>query len=370
MATRERLDSLDAMRGVAALVVFAGHAFAFTAPLVPRHSELSVDFFFALSGFVLARAYGDKLGTSMTFGRFVAMRYVRLFPLYLLGILIAIGSEGLAMMSGHGDLSVRGFVVATVTALLLLPSPTWNETDRIMPLNAPAWSLFFELVANFVFAGIYRLLSTRTVVIIVLLSLVGVGLTIARYENFEQGFFWSTFPGGFPRVFFSFFLGVLLFRILPDRQIESHLPWLFLAALVAFQFVPVTRAWLVPFDLAFIMILSPLLIAAGAMVQPRSRRLFQMLGDISYPLYVIHLPIVGVAWRACHVVLHKEPQDFAPWGGIALAGVLAAACLVLDLYYDRPVRRWLMRLIGGKRSSAQPERAPHAPPAEELSRVY
>jgi peptidoglycan/LPS O-acetylase OafA/YrhL len=99
---------LDALRGVAAAAVVTVHAPLFfhsvatpgsvpdasghapmTGPLFEAY--LAVDFFFLLSGFVLAHAYGEKLNDGMTSCQFMRCRLIRLYPLYLLALVIVHG---------------------------------------------------------------------------------------------------------------------------------------------------------------------------------------------------------------------------------------------------------------------------------------
>src|SRR4051812_23930437 len=86
-----RFLTLDALRGVAALIVFIRHSgpqFGLSA-VEYSASHMAVDLFFVLSGFVLANAYESKLvdGT-LGVSRFMLLRYIRLFPLYLLAMVL------------------------------------------------------------------------------------------------------------------------------------------------------------------------------------------------------------------------------------------------------------------------------------------
>lgn len=81
-------DVLNGLRGIAATAVASMHFFYYTVPLHPAIVAPAVDFFFVLSGFVIAHSYGDQLVGSLSVGRFMLARAIRLYPLYLLGLLM------------------------------------------------------------------------------------------------------------------------------------------------------------------------------------------------------------------------------------------------------------------------------------------
>jgi peptidoglycan/LPS O-acetylase OafA/YrhL len=86
-----RFTLLDALRGIAALVVVQFHLHELFGRLIFPHGYLAVDFFFMLSGFVLRFAYQQRLDTGWSLSRFLRVRLIRLYPLYLLGLLLGLG---------------------------------------------------------------------------------------------------------------------------------------------------------------------------------------------------------------------------------------------------------------------------------------
>ena len=85
-----RFTGLDGLRGLAALAVFGAHV---PDPLLRDAlpgCDLAVDLFFALSGFVLAHAYFERLRKGMGVGTFFKRRVIRLYPLYALGTIISL----------------------------------------------------------------------------------------------------------------------------------------------------------------------------------------------------------------------------------------------------------------------------------------
>ncbi len=204
--TRHKFRTLDGIRGVAALLVVMRHADPYFKGLPRTESYLAVDLFFVLSGFVLAYSYQARLDAGMTAIRFMRLRLIRLYPLYALGLAIAVAAVVFEAFCGVAP--PAWIEVATLLAAFMLPSPVYGAPAGIFPLNGPSWSLFFELAANAVMGAGWRVLSNRVLVVACVVfgaSLAAVTINL-RSANF--GDLWITFPVGFGRACFSFFAGV------------------------------------------------------------------------------------------------------------------------------------------------------------------
>jgi peptidoglycan/LPS O-acetylase OafA/YrhL len=157
---KRKYANLDAIRGIAAILIFFRHAPALFISPEFGQSYLAVDLFFAMSGFVIANAYEERLLTgALSFPSFLKLRLIRLFPLYLLGTLIGIFEHFvLEPSSGHAGLRAAvGTASFALLPLLMLPS----RAKPLYPVNNPAWSLFYEIVANSVYARALNNLSMR-----------------------------------------------------------------------------------------------------------------------------------------------------------------------------------------------------------------
>lgn len=360
-ATPHRYAALDLMRGIAALAVVAFHV---PIPegatgLVPR-GYLAVDLFFALSGFVLAFAYGEELARGGNVRRFMRARLIRLYPLYLLALVAgALLTLSNLALDGKGAASYAYWGQGIAANLFFLPAPPGlGEGDlALFPAVFPAWSLMWELAANLLFALLAPRLGKW---LLGALLLLGLGLTIglgALAGTLDGGAEWPQFWTGGARVLWAFFAGVALFRIcgaLPDR---FRFPdWALGLALIA-AFLPSVGGW--PYDLACAVIAFPLLVLLGARARTSSgsRRIGHWLGYASYAVYVLQAPILmlmdKMAVRLTGARLSALPS--APV--IAVAIVLT---LLLGFYaahrFDAPVRAWLGR-FGKARASALPARA-------------
>lgn len=335
-----RLQTIDAFRGIAALFVLLGHAATFfDLQHVPRF-WLAVDLFFLISGYVLAAVYAPRFRTGLTVGAFLRARLVRLYPLYLLGLALGTISASAALLLGRGDLSVVDFAVAVATGLFMLPSPTWTADDSLFPLNFPAWSLFFELVANLALALLWRRLSTPILIAIVMACAVA----MIRYGDPGAGEAWSSILGGFPRVGYSFFLGVLLQRFRRGEAGPGWSPWIAAAGIAGVLLMNDLPGGSMA-DVLTVLFIFPAILWLVAEREPRLGRIAQGLGALSYPLYVVHVPVISIITRGI-VFFGGKPEPLAPWLGLATIALLTVLSLLLERFYDRPLRGRLARLRG------------------------
>jgi len=321
---KRQFVTLNGLRGVAAIAIYTGHLPDPTFKDLMPVRYLGVDFFFVLSGFVLAHAYGERLRSGMGVVEFMARRYIRLWPLYLLGSL-----AGLAVAVQFGW-SASSIAIAAVCALLFVPKPTLDLSHGLhpsFPLNSPAWSLFFELVANAVYGAVARFLSWRVLGGLLVIGAAMVITTRLYYGGMDVGPSLARLPGGFGRVAWSFFAGVAVYRLWQLRPGPAFSPLLCVALLVAMLTIKFMMLW--------VFIGFPLLVYLAANAEPKGRlaSVFTQLGVISYGLYAIHQPVIALVSR----VLPME----SPWASVALLIPLVAAVIVLDRWFDAPVRRWL-----------------------------
>ena len=340
----ERFVVLDGLRGVAAFAVILDHVpGGVLGELVPGR-YLAVDFFFVLSGFVLAHAYGRRLEEGWSPLSFMTARLIRLYPMYLAGLMLGLALSVMGLLRGWVGPTWTDVMTMAGLGLLFLPTPPMASFGggALYPFNAPAWSLFFELVANFVYALIARFLSWRVLSAILVVGAVAVAFTINRHAGTGgPGWLWEHLDAGLARVMFDFFAGVAIFRVWSIKRLPA-LPWW--GALIGFLAVIAVQAsgpWRTVYDILAALVLMPTLVAlsAGSRVTGRLARVCATFGLLSYGVYVIHVPLfsaLGVAASAVHLQFGEGPAT------ALLVAVLAAAVSgVAFVIYDRPFRRWL-----------------------------
>jgi peptidoglycan/LPS O-acetylase OafA/YrhL len=336
------------MRGAAAIAVVILHDPGFLLPLRMPSAYLAVDFFFMLSGFVISHAYSSRFADGLPWRQFMRDRVVRLYPLYILGVVIGLLSGAAAIGLGGGTVeSLGGLLLASITGLLFLPSPTMHETPVLFPLNNPGWSLFFELLVNAVYALLWPWLTTRRLVGITGLLALALGGTALWFGDLDLGSAWPHFVGGFARVSFSFFAGVLLHRLRSHLVTVSPLALLLPVILCGLLMADLQPGLRVVFDLFCALLVFPVLIHFASRMEP-GRRLIPAcvaLGAVSYPLYAIHFPVQELLRRIVRTA-GIDPADLAPWAGIPILLLMVGACFLLVQAYDRPLQaHWRRRKV-------------------------
>ncbi len=307
MSAKGRIYGLDGLRGIAALSVVGFHAQATFAAFPGWWAKgyLAVDFFMMLSGYVMARTYEDRMAGGLGTGGFVKLRYQRLWLTMAIGSLI--GIPYLWWLSGGDPLRVGGSLALN---LALIPAPLGNE---LFPLNGPGWSIFYELIANAVHAALLWRLSNRWLAILAG-TLLAVLVAFARIKgNVDFGALAPHFGPALVRSLAAYTVGVLLWRWLRDEpgvKVPPALPFVVLPLLMLAPFT--AFGW--GFDLVFITIACPLLIAGGLRLRGAPRWAVWS-GMLSFPLYAVHVPVLRTARLA----------GVTPWSAVLLAILLGAA---------------------------------------------
>ncbi|WP_342626937.1 acyltransferase [Nguyenibacter vanlangensis] len=362
---RRLFHTLDGLRGLAAVAVVLVHMGKVSFPTIwyPAGGYLAVDLFFGLSGFVLAEAYAARLDAGLSLAAFMQKRIVRLWPLYALGLGLGAAAAALRIASHHAPPSA---LAPFLPALFYCP---WFGSDGVLyPLNFPAWSLFYELLANIVMAAAWRRLDNRTLIGLVCLSALGLVVSARLLGSLNAGMIWSWAPAALARVGFSFFLGILLWRAGPrllnvsvPPNVSAWVPMGLLALALAVDTHHIPRPLL---DLSEVFFLLPAIIWLGASTRPTgaSLMMFEALGGASYALYAVHAPILGLVAAFLNSGLHIPPNTASPWLCLAiLAGLVLLAWSLnrLDVAFrarlDAPAR-WVT------------QRAARAQPADEAIR--
>lgn len=363
--TKPHYELLDGLRGVAALLVIWYHVFEgfATSPIDQRfnHGYLAVDFFFILSGFVIGYAYDDRWKTSVTIKDFIKRRLIRLHPMVVMGAVlgaITFYIQGCEKWDGT-QVSISMLMLAMLLNLFLIPAIPGSGHEvrgngEMYPLNGPSWSLFFEYIGNLLYALFIRRMSTKALTVLVIFA--GIGLASFAISNLSGfghlGVGWSLLDynllGGFLRLLFSFSIGLLMSRVFKPVHIRGAF-WicsLTIAVLLSVPHIGGTEAlWMNGiYDSVCSIIIFPILVylgASGKTTDKGTSRICKFLGDISYPLYIVHYPFMYLfyAW------VWGEKLTFSQTWPVALGlffGNILLAYLCLKLY-DEPVRKWLSK---------------------------
>ena len=350
LARLRTFHTLDALRGVAALVVLFFHAGFFFGVAPPAEGYLAVDLFFAMSGFVIAYRYEADLERGLGLGAFVALRLRRLYPLFLLGTILGVLPALAVVAGGHADHLHQSMLAALPPALLMLPSHAVAFAQKsFYPLNFVSWSLALEILVNVAWAATHRVWNVRNLLYLLAASLLCLSLVAFTNGSLNVGYNWDNALGGLPRVIYGFGFGVLLFKLREAPSRLPRVPWWSLVVLVpALLVLDPTRlgvAWARPaFDIVFVALVVPAVVRAALSTEPSraARGLCTLAGVYSYVLYSLHVGFIGLYLRF-EERLHLDLSTISPLRTLAFAVGLAALCWVAHVGYDKPVRRWLGR---------------------------
>ena len=362
--SKTHYEILDGLRGVAAVMVVMFHIFeTFSggnhAKQIINHGYLAVDFFFVLSGFVIGYAYDDQW-KKMSLKSFFKRRLIRLHPMIIMGMMIGAilfyFSASPAVFPMVSQTPVWKLLLIMLIGFTLLPVPTsmdirgWQEMH---PLNGPAWSLFFEYIANILYALFIRKFSNTVLAVFVFITGCALIHLAVTSPNGDVIGGWSINATqlriGFTRLLYPFFAGLLLSRICkPNGNIKHAFLWCSLAIIIIFSIPRIgneKHLWANGlYDSLSIIFLFPLIVYAGACSKINNRivsKICNFFGDISYPIYIIHYPVIYIftAW----VIDNRIPLNKA-WleGLLVLFSSIAIAYGCLKLY-DIPVRKWLAK---------------------------
>jgi len=372
LASKQRYEILDGLRGVAAMIVVGFHLFETyskgPASQILNHGYLAVDFFFVLSGFVIGYAYDDRWNR-MSIKDFFKRRIVRLHPMVIMGTLLG------ALFFYFGDCSAFSLISQTPWWLMILIMllgftmiPTlpsldirgWSETN---PLNGPTWSLMWEYLANILYAVFIRHFSkTLLIIFVAFAAFLTLNLTLnwdvfgvlstRQYAAYTVIGGWNITPDqiciGITRLLYPFFMGLLLSRINKLIKIRAGFWWcsiLIVILLVMPRIGGEHNMWMNGlYEALCILIMFPLIVSigAGSNVTGKSAALCKFSGQISYPLYITHYPLIymQIAWAKNHPNASTGEIVCLCISIFILSIAIAYACLKL---YDLPIRDWLKK---------------------------
>lgn len=341
--SRGRYEFLDGLRGVAAGGIVWLHVTSVCGVFsIPPNAFLAVDFFFCLSGFIVAHTYGRAVHDLPSALDVLRRRSVRLMPMAVLASVIG-GAVAIVRVSLTGDLRAPDVLTAVLLNALLIPSSSFLPAyPEAYSLNPPLWSLALEMLASVAFVCGLGRVSTRSLAILAVLAaaiVVRIGLGL---DTLDFGSVPSTISYGPVRIAGPFLLGMLVQRgtVEPNR-----LGWLTLPALIGLLFWPAKD---VALQIVAVTLLFPamVMIAAETSVPKSLIRVCRWSGAVSFPLYVIHFPVVRLV------------AFFGDGEGIRNEFTIATTCAAASVGL---AAAWVMvsrHFIGGRRTGTHADAAP------------
>ncbi len=353
-AGHQRFEALDSLRGVCAVLVVMFHmpvASHWRDWGLVQHAYLFVDYFFVLSGFVIAHAYANRLKSGRDAGRFMVRRFGRIWPLHLL-MLGAFVLLELARLIFHFDGAVpftRDRSVEAIFSNLLLVQ-AWR-VHPYLTWNGPAWTLSAEWACYLIFAGLVLIAPRRFRWIGLVLALVGGALVLAYARRWMN----TTFDFAVPRAVYGFFLGCLL------QGLWTRVPRLKGAAATGLEVAAVVAACLfvgwatgpitVAVTLVFVGLVWVFAGEEGALSRLLDRPALVTLGRWSFAIYMVHMFILTVT------LIIGRKLDWLPNGrridfgsvwlndlfAVAMFGLIVAVAVVAHRLVEQPAQRMIDR---------------------------
>lgn len=367
-----RYAALDSLRGLCACLValfhFKATGFIASLPIV-AHGWMFVDFFFVLSGFIIASAYLKRLSDGFSAWRFVGLRLGRLYPLHLFVLLLYLGMELLVESPIGGLVAQReAFGQGRSMAEFLATATLANAFGLFDTLswNGPSWSIGAEFWTYCVFAAVVLTARKAALPIFAILGVGAAAWMFAGSENWLN----ATYDLGFVRCLYGFSLGALLYAVVDRRLISipqrwaTAIEWAFMVACIAFVSLvangPATMAGPLLFAVGVVIFAAE----KGAVSAFLKRRAFIFVGTLSYSIYMLHAFLQGRFIDGLQLLQRASGVSYVTGGGGAEGGprIIAPAYLsdLLTLlmlafligaswwtyrFIELPSRQWVRRRL-------------------------
>lgn len=352
---------LTSARFFAAIYVVVYHTIEFSGIRTPDYvnrfislGETSVSFFFILSGYILASVYLSRAGHSINNRRFWWARFARIYPIYIVMVLCDAPYLFIDRLGTYGvkqALVKTGITLSANIGLL----QAWLF-GKLAGINNPSWSLsveaFFYLIFPFIGVRLWKMSRRRTVLLAVLIYLLYLALVLELERNHFGKNWWYYLP---PMRVSEFIIGIAAAKlhveiragkVKKDSMSKISLVT-FIAAMVCFIAVfnsqlDFTRA--LPQTILFVPLHVIVILSLAS--EPKGIRvlashpLLVLLGEASYGLYIIHIPLWHLFGR---LGWSREPALYALFLGVAIGLSVASF-----LYLETPVRLMILRSVDTK----------------------
>jgi len=312
----DRITQLDGLRGIAAVMVLALHfpvtdSF-FTNNFFVRSSWLFVDFFFCLSGFIIATNYYTKINTWSIFKTYILKRIARLLPLLYFTVIVYFMYEmiGLFLMIKIEPEPIYFYVLQTIDSLSFLNSTVLLGSTQGM--NPPSWSISAEMISYIVFALGMIIFSSKKIYFSILVVTFCIFFMIINNDfAFQNGDY------GYVRGLLGFNLGVITYKISKIKNFKTNL---FEVPVIIFMFVAFyftfynktdfqNLQYLV-FPFIFSLVVYVFRFSSGFISNVLNTRFLQMLGKLSYSIYLNHYLLLIIIYQISFNLLGIKMSEF------------------------------------------------------------
>lgn len=315
---KQTFYSLDAFRGLAAIFVVLYHSpFYISSTNISNfilHSGNFVEFFFILSGFVMAHSYLNKINKTITFKDYILKRFIRLYPLHLFLLLIwgifillkwIVYQYGIGFTNPFLD---NGFF-ALIEHLFLVQSLGFSNSS--LTWNYPAWSISAEFYTYILFFSVVYFLF-RTKLFTAIIILIALGFLLYSY-----GLNTPKTTLGIFKCIGTFFLGVVLYKLykLDIIKIKNVYLATFMESLLIFFIyfsISIGDKYILYQIFSFSLTIYFFSIQNNGLISKLLKiNLFQYLGKLSYSIYMVHALIIVIVSNIIEYIVKIKPLTSA-----------------------------------------------------------
>lgn len=362
------LKSINALRGIGALIVILFHMqlqmnglFLQDHPVnFMSQSYLAVDFFFAISGFIISHIYYDAFSalTPKTYWSFICNRFVRIYPVHITTILVIAGFELVRLTHFHGGANPpfsQGTGLYELFSNLLLIQ-AWH-LHPYLSWNYPAWSIsgewFAYLLAPLLIGRIAKHFNKTLPLLGLYIVCAGIFVTLGHY----LGTFDITYNFGTIRTLLGFTMGVALYGVylkLSRATLKINYDWLVCGVVVLAACLSYWQAPIIFSILTHPVIILLCALSSGWVYRLLTRKPLFYLGEISYSAYMTHGLVVN---QFFNIFYKKMPHPTLLQLGLAMAFLLLLCLVVAHFTFqliEDPARIYFKKLMTEKKSRNQP----------------
>ena len=322
---KPKLLFLESLRGIAALAVALFHiknisTSPITDNLFIENSDTMVDFFFVLSGFVIAYTYIDRITDLRSLINFKIKRFLRLYPLHLITLLgfLLIEISKYALMNSTGITSnIVPFSTNNLASFISNLFLTQSFTESTVTFNAPSWSISTEFYTYLIFALVLLLssiLNGRYKPILLFIVMLTSAYLVFIFDAMEEFVGVAMF-----RCMYSFFMGTLIFYIF--NKVKFKVPLTLTIGLIIFSIWSVCYPEVVP--KIFLPVLFSLVVfclvcsKTNLLINFLNSKRLVFLGTVSYGIYMIHYGFWWCYQQSLRFIFNFETQ-VNDHGGVVL----------------------------------------------------
>jgi peptidoglycan/LPS O-acetylase OafA/YrhL len=334
--------SLDLLRGIAALCVLLYHMdflFGIKGAMLPK-AYLCVDFFFALSGFVIAANYSFEVKPNIMFRQFLVARLARLWPLLAASIVFGFFVMGAKLYKDFHYIDTLPLLGSVFFNSFMLPSFFQPYAiDRVYIFNGAAWSIFFELMINIVYFICFRRWLNKYLLMVLMVSWCALFLSAFSNQGLDVGWSTQNFFYGFARVFYSFILGLVIFSSRIFNRFKVSVSWLILMVFLFVILLQMDLGWV--YDLVVITFFFPviLIFSVNSRVVGNTKAISQFIGDISYSVYLLQTPFIILFSGLSTIFLGAKIGVYTPIAGYVFLVLFIPCCYLCWRYFEVPSQR-------------------------------